>query len=145
MSSAICHVYPDNYVLHKMDHFAIVVLIVATLSSSIYTYAPVSKSMAPMFAGTVALFVSASLERTPRTIGFVIITAYILYNYRHQVFNKYMLAQACIYLLGAYLFVRNQGHDRAILTDHHIFHNLVTIACGVQFYNLASASTSTST
>lgn len=54
------------------------------------------------------------------------------------IINAALAAQIALYVAGAISFVRNGGHERIpyLMTDHHILHYTVTVACGIHVWNL---------
>ena len=109
--SALTHVYPDSHAIEKCDHVGITATIIGT---------PVSALMAkehghlpqPLMFISLLLMVAAFLRPRPRVAGFIIGAAGMVLLYGNMLMDKVFVVELVLYLLGAGLFLRNQGHNR---------------------------------
>ena len=134
--SALTHVWPDSHALEKLDHFGITALILGTPVSQLMAKAPHGDSTC-MAVCAGALLVAALLRPLPRTLGFVLTTAVMVWHYLYIV-DAALALQLVLYGAGAISFLRNGGHNRLAfgLCDHHLLHYKVTLATAVQVVNL---------
>jgi len=122
--------------LEKMDHLGIVVLIVGTPITQIMAMDP-KGCRRVLWCSCMGLLVSAFLPAVPRVIAFVGIGAIMVAAYTH-ILNTSLLLQCFLYVAGAVSFIRNGGHERLPwgLTDHHLLHYKVTVACAMHVINI---------
>ncbi|KAI8469081.1 MAG: hypothetical protein J3K34DRAFT_290332 [Monoraphidium minutum] len=134
--SALTHVWPDSHGLEKLDHFGIVALILGTPVTQLMAVHPHGDTTCMAVCG-VALLVAALLRPLPRTLGFLGVGAVMVFHYTY-IIDASLAAQIVLYIAGAAAFISNGGHERLplLMTDHHILHYTVTVACAIHVWNL---------
>lgn len=75
----------------------------------------------PLLYITALLVGAAFLRPVPRVAGFILGGAAAVTLYGRQLLSWVMVAELALYVSGAALFLRNQGHGRwAGWADHHL-------------------------
>eukprot|EP00197_Chlamydomonas_leiostraca_P005473 CAMPEP_0202864134 /NCGR_PEP_ID=MMETSP1391-20130828/4499_1 /ASSEMBLY_ACC=CAM_ASM_000867 /TAXON_ID=1034604 /ORGANISM="Chlamydomonas leiostraca, Strain SAG 11-49" /LENGTH=237 /DNA_ID=CAMNT_0049543847 /DNA_START=126 /DNA_END=839 /DNA_ORIENTATION=- len=139
--SALTHVWPDDHVLEKIDHLGIMGLLLGVPFSATMAKDPEADLM-PM--GVILLLFIAAAFLTPalRTISYVTLGGAICFLY-YQIVNYNLVAQVVMYLIGAYAFVRNSGHERGLgfFADHHMLHYFTSAGAALHVLYIRDAVT----
>ncbi|KAK9841749.1 hypothetical protein WJX81_000681 [Elliptochloris bilobata] len=141
LGSAVTHVWPDSFTLEKLDHIGIVVLILGTPVTALmaHEHGGIPADMKACFVGMLG---AAFLPPAPRVAGFAAgVLAMVAMHFR-KIMNANLAMQLVLYAVGGAAFLRNGGHGGkrpVFLSDHHLLHYAVTVACGMHaFYILAA-------
>eukprot|EP00879_Flechtneria_rotunda_P024922 GHRR01026449.1.p1 GENE.GHRR01026449.1~~GHRR01026449.1.p1 ORF type:complete len:228 (+),score=48.55 GHRR01026449.1:807-1490(+) len=133
--SALTHVWPDSHFLEKLDHLGITALIIGTPFTQMIALDP-HGNYTKLSVACAALLLAAFLPPQLRTAGFISIGGMLVFSHWHIV-DVALAAQCMLYVAGGLCFVRNGGHDRFMgLSDHHLLHYKVTVACLIHIYNI---------
>lgn len=90
-----------------------------------------------MVACGAGLLAAAMLPPRARTVTWMAIAGVMVKHYLYMV-NAPLAIQVALYAAGGAFFIKGGGHDWVDwgLTDHHMLHYCVSVACAIQVANL---------